>query len=411
MKKNIKEINKKNIVIIFGGKSTEHDISILSYLQAVENIDKQKYQIFPVYISKKGEWFYSKKLEKIESFKNKKYEKFKKVSILPNSDYIFIKKCGHFKPFVKIDCVIPIMHGINGEDGTLQGLLELSSVPFTSCSVFASSVGISKYAQKVFFKSLNLPVIDFFKIEKTDFELKQNDLIKTIKFPVVVKPDKLGSSIGISFCKNKTQLKKALELAFKFDNVVVVEKAIKNLKEVNISVLGNGADCKVSLTEQPLTTSSILTFEDKYLGKKKGKTNITNQNNFKQIENEKHKSNQSQNVISENAQKFGTKSVGMQNIDRIMPANISDKMLKEVEDYAKTIFRELSCKGVVRIDFIVDKNKVFVNEINTIPGSLSYYLWKEKTFGKLLDELIEIATKNWQEKNKLNLIFDSHIIK
>lgn len=390
---------KKNLAVIFGGKSTEHDISILSAMQVIENLDKQKYEILPIYITKTNEWFYGEKLLHIDSFRNFNKKKLKKVVILPCSDYLFVKGVFGFEKFKKIDCVMPIMHGMNGEDGSLQGLLELSNIPYTSCGIMASSIGMSKLAQKQFFEAIDVPVIPYIKVTKMEFEkLKHKTHMDKDKFPMVVKPNRLGSSIGITLCKNNKQLSKALELGFKFDDICVVEKAIKNLKEINLSVMGYKEDIDFSVTEEPIKSHGILSFSDKYCANKKGgKLKLSPQG------------------VGQVHKKLGTKQNGMQNLDRIVPAKIDGVTQKLLYDYAKSIFENMECKGVIRIDYIFDKKtkKLCVNEVNTIPGSLGYYLWEYKgiSFKQELDKMVEIAYKEHKDKNAKTFVFDSNVLK
>lgn len=390
---------KKNLAVIFGGKSTEHDISILSAMQVIENLDKQKYEILPIYITKTNEWFYGEKLLHIESFKNFNKNKLKKVVILPCSDYLFVKGIFGLEKFKKLDCVMPIMHGMNGEDGSLQGLLELANIPYTSCGIMASSIGMSKLAQKQFFEAIGVPVIPYFKITKLEFEkLKHKTHLEHDKFPVVVKPNRLGSSIGITLCKNNKQLSKALELGFKFDDICVVEKAIKSLKEINLSVMGYKDNIDFSVTEEPTKSHGILSFNDKYCGNQKGgKLKLSPQN----VENK--------------PKKLGAKQNGMQNLDSIVPAKIDGTTQKFLYDYAKSIFENMECKGVIRIDYIFDKKnkQLYVNEVNTIPGSLSYYLWEYKgiSFREELDKMVDIAYKDHEDKNDKTFVFDSNVLK
>lgn len=394
---------KKNIMVIFGGKSTEHDISILSSLQAIDAFDKKKYEIYPVYITKQSQWLYGKKLKKIDTFRNFNYKNLKQVAILPCSDMLFIKKFGKYVPFKKIDCAFIIMHGMNGEDGSLQGLMELSNIPYSSCGVLASSVGLDKIVQKKLFESLHIPVVPYLTLSKIEYE-KLNKKIKLegITFPVVVKPNRLGSSIGISLCNNNKQLLKALELAFKFDDFVVIEKAIKKLKEINISVLGYKDDIKLSVTEQPLTNHELLTFTDKYCSGKNGgkikKTPLKMEHNFAKKQN---------NLGG------GIKN-GMQSLSRIVPARIDAETNNLVKKYAKDIFIGLKCKGVIRIDFMFDETKkvLYVNEVNTIPGSLAFYLWEFKgiSFSDELDYIVNIALEEYKDKNKKTFVFNGNVI-
>lgn len=388
---------KKNIVVIFGGKSTEHDISILSSMQVIEALDKTKYEILPVHIEKTGRWLFGEKLLHIETFKHFTTTSLSEVAILPTDNRLYIKKLGKFKPFKKIDCVFIIMHGLNGEDGTIQGLLELANIPYTSSGILASSIGIDKLAQKRVFESLSIPVVPYTFLTRREYEkLNKKIKLETLTFPVVIKPNRLGSSIGISFCKNQKQLNKALELAFKFDDVVLIEKAVKKLKEINISVLGYNGNMLLSTTEQPITSHELLTFSDKYCGGQKGKSVA-----------------KSTNKISNLSNCFGTKN-GMQSLSRIVPAKIDFNTKQLIETYAKQIFTGLDCKGVIRIDFLFDETKkvLYVNEVNTIPGSLAFYLWEHKgiSFTEELDKIVEIALLDHQDKNNKTFVFESKVI-
>lgn len=367
----------KNLVVIFGGKSTEHDISILTACQVMSAIDSKKYNINPIYIDNKGEWYGGDELKNVTFYKKFNTKKLKSVAILPCSDFLWQKGLGGYKKLCKIDCAIVSCHGKNGEDGTVQGLLELANIPYTSSGVLGSCVGLDKIAMKKLFSSENLPICPFIAVNKSQFKSVE-DLLLQIDLPVIVKPSRLGSSIGISVAKTIDELKEAVDLAFMFDENIIVEKLVENLKEINISVLGDGVNAVCSVTEEPQNRGEFLSFSSKYLSGAK------NENN------------------------------GMQNISRIMPANIDNQTIRNIENLAKKIFALLDCKGVVRIDFMqnTQTNELFVNEINTIPGSFAFYLW-EKTglsFEKLIDRLIEIAINSNQSQNKLTSSFSSCVL-
>ncbi|MBQ0017271.1 MAG: D-alanine--D-alanine ligase [Clostridiales bacterium] len=392
---------KKTVCVIFGGVSTEHDISILSAMQVIENLDKTKYEILPIYITKKGEWLCGDELKNVKTFKNFDEKKFKKVAILPSSDWLYIKKISGYKKYKKVDCAFVIMHGMNGEDGTIQGLLELSNIPYTSSGIFGSSVGMDKLRQKMMLESLDLNIVPYTYITKTDYEkLDKRNLVDKMAFPLIVKPNKLGSSIGISVCKNNKELKSALDLGFKFDDICLIEEYVKNKKEVNISVLGYNGEIMLSETEEPIDKKEFLDFNEKYLsGKNGGKVSGT------KIKKEKR-----ENSETKKCGKLG----GLKDLSRKMPAEIDEKSKKIIEQYAREIFVMLDLKGVVRIDFIIDtkEDKVFVNEVNTIPGSMAFYLWEAKgiKFKKELDMLYDYAIKENIEKNKKIYTFDSKIL-
>ena len=410
---------KKNIAVIFGGNSTEHDISILSGLQFVNAINKEKYNVIPIYIMQNGQWISGNSLLDVNVFKdfNLSKIKVKTVAILPCSNYLHTKSFGKFKPSIKIDCAVIALHGKNGEDGTIQGLFELANIPYTSTSVLGSSVGLDKDMMKQIFDYNKIPIIDFVTITKSQYD-SENYKIKLISnkicFPLIVKPNRLGSSIGISICKTDEELEKALNLAFMFDDKVVVEKCVEDIKEVNISVLGYGENCEVSFTEEVNNKNGLLTFQKKYLNQNSSKNLSQNAN---KIQNIKKIEAKSQKIITNKEEASltsaeGSKS-GMQNLNRIMPANISKAQIKKIEGIAKKIFAILNCKGVVRIDFIIDQtaNKIYANEINTIPGSFAFYLWEKRgiKFDKLAETLIEIAMEQKSQEKKYITKFSSNI--
>lgn len=435
---------KKNILIIFGSRSTEHDISILTALQVISAIDKTKYDATPVYISQKGKWFVGESLLDSSFYTNINYKKLKEVAILPSDNYLYIKKFNKYKSYKRVDCAIISCHGKNGEDGTIQGLLELSQIPYQSSGVDGSSIGLDKALMKQIFAYNKIPITKYIELTKQEFENDKSILKKVqskVNLPVVVKPNRLGSSIGISVCKTESELLEALKLAFIFDNKVLVEECIENLKEVNISVLGNKNEAMFSITEEVKNKSGMLSFDEKYLsnsGKKSQKIivkknehknkNLCNNASFlvkngKIIENfDKNCSNnelfytnrndENEATTTQNAD-VGSKN-GMQNMDRIIPANITKKQLNQIQKLSLKIFKCLNSKGVVRIDFMIDTKtqKVYANEINTIPGSFSFYLWEKSGMGfaGLVDKLIDIAEKEKQANEKITSTFVSSVL-
>ena len=428
---------KKNILIIYGSKSTEHDISILSALQFYSAIDKEKYSVILIYIDHNGTWFVGEKLANIKSYSkfNATKLKLKEVAILPSSDFLYLKKISGFKKYKKIDCAVLSLHGKNGEDGTIQGLLELAGIPYTSSSVLGSAVGLDKSAMKQIFAYNKVPITKYIEISKSEFldkNFKVEKIAKKIKYPVVVKPNSLGSSIGISCVNSNEELLDAINLAFMFDQKVIIEAMVENLKEVNISVLGSGKNNLVSITEEVQNKNGLLSFEKKYLvqhntktaknSKKEEKIVKINKKSTKRCKKANCKVNTETNIECKKAAIKKDISIedqtpiknGMQNLDRIMPANIAKEQIQEIETLAKKIFEITNSKGVVRIDFMIDQKlgKVYANEINTIPGSFAFYLWEKSgiSFDKLADKLISIAISENEEKNKLLSIFNSSVL-
>ena len=389
----------KKLGVIFGGVTCEHDVSVVSGLQLIENVNKNKYEVVPIYIHSNGEWYTGAELLDAKIYKAfDKYESnLKKAIIPPNKKGLLVFEKGFFAKtkLIELDVVIPAMHGMNGEDGTLQGLLELANIPYTSSGVLGASVGMDKILMKKVFEAHHLPVLPYTYFIRDEWEKNKDSVIEKVEaeltYPMFVKPSNLGSSIGISKAKDREGLIKAIEIATQYDSRIIVEKGVENLIEINCSALGFGDDVKTSVCEQPVNWEEFLTFEDKYMRGGKSAKSETRTGN-----------------------KLGFKQGGMESMDRRIPANIPEEQTKEVQELTQKAFQCLNSKGVVRIDFIIDKddNKIYINEINTIPGSFSFYLWKHNglEYSELIDKLVEIAEKTNEEKNKNNYTYQSDII-
>lgn len=368
---------KKNIAIIYGGKSVEHEVSIITGLQIQENIDKNKYNETLIYIDKDGDWFIGDKLKNIKLYSNWDKEKKKVKKIYPE-----LNKKNRKNIFNKIDAAIIACHGTYGEDGKLQGFLDLLDVPYTSCGVVASASGMDKVVMKKIFIGIGLPILPYIWFYKDEWKKNQKECINkvhyTLDYPVFVKPANLGSSIGISMANNENELKKAIDIAVEYDRRVLIEKGITDAVEINCSVLFSDGEVVTSNLEEPIKWEKFLSFEDKYIRS-----------------NTKSKS-------------------GMAGMTRKIPADLADDIKREIEEYSTKIYKTMDCKGVVRIDFLLnrEKTKVYVNEINTIPGSLSFYLWEGKgiNFKNLIDKLIIEAIKFNEDKKSYITKFDSPIL-
>lgn len=379
---------KIKVGVIFGGETVEHEVSIISALQAIKNLDESKYEIIPIYISKDRTWYTGHILLDIETFKDfNNVKKYAKKVTLYKKENSYLLQCttGLFrKDITDIDVILPVVHGNNVEDGTLAGYLDTVGVPYVGSHVLGAALGQDKVAMKQIMASNDIPVVDytwFFDNEYTEDKDKILKNIKKVGYPVVVKPATLGSSVGITYVKSEKNIEEALETAISYDTKVVVEKAVENLVEVNDSVLGSYEYQKVSPIEEVMGEDEILSYADKYLG---------------------------------NAKKTGSASKGMASTSRIIPARISDKLTNEIQDCSKKVFRIMNFSGVCRIDYLIDSKtqKFYVNEPNTIPGSLSFYLWKEAgmKYSDLLDEMIQIAIKEYKHKSKKVRSFDSNIL-
>lgn len=389
---------KIKVGVIFGGESAEHEVSIISAIQAINKMNEEKYDIIPIYITKDRQWYTGAMLKDIDSYQDlsliKKYAT-NVVLVEKNNRFILQKKKGLFKREVaEIDIAFPIVHGTNVEDGVLQGYLQTIGIPFVGPNTYAGVVGQDKVFMKAIFEKEDLPLSKYVWFYDSEYKTDKDEVLKKIaklKYPLIVKPATTGSSIGISYAEDEAKLCEAIDDAINYDTKILVEEVVENLKEVNISVLGNYEHQKLSFIEEVNGHNKFLTYEDKYIGE--GKTKA----------------------------KFGVKSVpsckgskGMLSASRKIPADLSDKLKEEVETVAKKAFKALGSSGCCRIDFLIDskKNKVYVNEINSIPGSLAFYLWEPlgKDYTELLDDMINIGIKDYKKRSSKTYTFDTNIL-
>lgn len=332
------------IAVFFGGRSCEHDISIITGLQALSACREKT---VPVYIDENGVWWTGDGFDSVNAVKRGRFNG-KRVHIRPSEPYLYHKN----KKLGKIDCALLCMHGMLGEDGALQGLLEMCGIPYTGSGVLASAVGMNKLYTKTVFEKAGLNVLPYMSVTRDEYTADIATALKpldAIGFPVIVKPCNLGSSIGISMANSNVELYTALRVAFEWDDTVIIEKALVDFIEVNCAALGDGASVTTSDTEQPVGWQHFLTFTDKYAG---------------DVKTSRHK----------------------------IPAEISPEIDDLVREYTVKAFCAVGCSGVARVDFLVKDDEVYINEINTIPGSLANPLFKSSmNFSKLIDELVRLA--------------------
>lgn len=390
-------MRKLIVAVVFGGRSVEHDVSIITGNEIISNINKEKYEIVPIYISREGIWYTGDELLDLKNAVQieKIISRLQKVYISPVPSEGWIKKVTKGinlfsnDEAYKIDVLIPALHGLNGEDGTIQGLLELANIPYVGSGVLGSSVGMDKIVMKSVFKGHDLPILNYTWFIRKDWEQNKDEVLKNITekldFPMFVKPANLGSSIGISKAKNTDELIEAIEIATMYDRRIIVEQGIDSPIEVNCAVLGIDDRVRPSVCEQPVSWEEFLSYEDKYL--------------------------------RWSGSKGGSKTVGAKGttkgVSSKIPADISEDLSSTIKEIAVKAFKALDCKGVSRIDFLIDKEtNVYINEINTLPGSLSYYLWVNEglAFSQLIDDLIEIAIENNKEKNKNIYKYDNDLL-
>ncbi len=380
---------KTNVAVFFGGRSVEHEISVLSALQAINAMDSNKYNIIPIYITKQGRWQTGEALLDLNNYKNLQELENKTTEVFMRPEYgdynlYEAKPSGLLKKTNKIisnlHVALPILHGTNGEDGVFEGLLETIGIPAAGCNTLSSANGMDKITMKMILREEGIPVVDYVwftdKEWISDKEAIINKIEKKLGYPVIVKPANLGSSVGIGKATDKASLIEKIDNAEKFAARIIVEHCIEKLKEINCSVLGDCDDHKSSVCEEPIKTGDFLSYEDKYMG--------------------------------------GTKTnAGMQSSDKRIPAQIPDEMSQKIQKMAGDTFRVLSCHGVSRIDVMIDEsvNQVYVNEINTIPGSLSFYLWEATglSFTKLMDTLVQLALKRKRETDRKTFTYDHNI--
>lgn len=379
---------KTNVAVFFGGRSVEHEISVISALQAINAMNKEKYNVVPVYISKQGRWYTGADLFEIRNYRDMESltEKCTEVFMRPEyGDYNLYKaEIGRFSKKNTVICelhvVLPVLHGTNGEDGVFEGLLETIGIPFAGCNTLSSANGMDKITMKMILRECGIPVVDYVWFTDRQWFTHKEELIKKVEdklgYPVIVKPANLGSSVGIGKASNREELIAKIDNAERFSQRIIVEHLVEQLKEINCSVLGDADEHQSSVCEEPIKTGDFLSYEDKYMG--------------------------------------GSKSAkGMQASEKRIPALLPDEVSDRIRHIAGETFRVLSCHGVSRIDVMIDEKdgEIYVNEINTIPGSLSFYLWEATgiSFEALMDKLVALALKRKRDIERKTFTYDSNI--
>lgn len=377
---------KTNIGVFFGGRSTEHEISVISASQAMHAINRDKYDVTPIYISKDGRWYTGEALFEIANYRDipALLSKCEEVYMIPayGDNNLYKRKHSMFKSPVAttLDVVIPVLHGSNGEDGTFEGILDSIGIPYAGCNTLSSANGMDKITMKMILQACGVPVVDYVWFTDKEWYAKRDELIARIEeklgYPVIIKPANLGSSVGIGRATDRAQLIDRIETAEKYSTRIIVEHMVENLQEINCSVLGDPNEYHTSVLEEPIKSGEILSYEDKYMGGSKG-------------------------------------AKGMQASQKRIPADLPEEETKRIQYLAGETFRVLSCHGVSRVDMIIDKDTrdIFVNEINTIPGSLSFYLWEATgiPFDKLMDKLVSLALKRKRELSMKTVSYDQNI--
>jgi len=385
-------MSKIQLGVFYGSRTCEHDVSIISAVQLMRAADREKYDVIPVYISKQGEWFTGEALFDMNTYTP--FDPAKKGVIRINPDLTAgsgaLTRIEHGKGLLgkdkevvvaRLDCAIPVFHGMHGEDGTVQGLLELCNIPYSSSGVGASAIGMDKVYMKQFFRGAGFPILpDCWYLRHTwekDRASVLDGVEKQLPYPVFVKPASLGSSIGVSRANDRKELEEALELAFDFDRKVLIEQGLNKPLELNCSVLGYNGEAQASEIEMPVTSGDLLSYMDKY-GVNGG-------------------------------------SKGMASLKRVLPAPIEPELRERIQKLSVDIFNNMDCKGVVRIDYMFDaaSNGLYITEINTLPGSMAFYLWEATglPYKQMIDKLVEFAMQAKQDKDDSNYAYSSDILK
>ncbi len=381
-------MSKHNVALIFGGCTPEHEVSIVTAHQVYIAL-QENYHVIPIYVTKNGEWLTGDALGDLSAFTDGTLphpSDFDKITIEFYPEPKFVVTSKHWisrnvqkRTALPIDVVFPAIHGMHGEDGTLQGLLELMNLPYVGAGVVGSAVGMDKIMMKAILSENALPVLPYSYWTHHDWNTLRDEILEevetTLSYPLFVKPAMSGSSIGVSHVKDQNELLVAAEVAGQYSRRTLVEKAVEQPLEINCAVIGI-EDPIASVCEQPVTQTNFLSFDDKYIHQE-----------------------------AENS--------GMAGADRKIPAPISEELTSHIQGLAVRTFQVLDCAGVARIDFLVDtEHNVYVNEINTIPGSYSYYLWTHQDieFPKLVSELIGLAFKAHAEKNALTYSYTTNLL-
>jgi len=397
-----------NVGIVFGGVSPEHEVSIISSLQAIHALDRDRYDPVPVYIAKDGTWYTGPSLLDIEAYQD--LDKIRRDAIPVRVDagsfgslLLIEKKKGGWMSSTprsfRVDVAFLGLHGGSGEDGGLQGVCETFNVPYTGSSILGSAVGMDKVLSKMICRDQGIPIVDFVAVRESEWAHREDEWLDAMEeklgYPVIVKPARLGSSIGIAMAADRAKLDRAVEEAFRYDEKIVVEHAVQQLKEINCAVLGDPNGAETSVLEQPVKTEGeeLLTFEEKYMRGSDGEGAKRSGRGTKSSE---------------------SGSGGMASLDRIIPAPLDDATAERIRELAVRVFTLFECGGVARIDFMIDESTgaVYFNEINTIPGSFSFYLWDPAgvPFDALITRMIELARKRHRERNSRVRTYDVNLL-
>jgi D-alanine-D-alanine ligase len=387
----------ETVAVLFGGRSAEHEVSVITGHQVMDALEAAGYRILPIYITKEGEWYVGQALHNIRQYTEPTFHVHRlrdvhRVSLSPDrsirqllphpaSGKGLLKRI----PRLWADVFFPTIHGSFGEDGTLQGLFEMAGVPYVGAGVLASAVGMDKVKMKALYRDAGLPVLECISVSRAQWQEDSATFLRQVEdfetYPLIVKPVCLGSSIGVRRCDNAAELQAAIETAMLLDERVLVERALVDFFEVNCAVLGPPE--QASVCEQPHMNEAILSFDAKY--KQGGKGG-----------------------------KVGGAKAGMASLGRTIPAPISAELTLRVQELAKQAFRVLGAAGIARVDFLFERaeEKLYLNEINTMPGSLAFYLWEATglPFDELVKKAVRIASDQYRIRHSTAFMFEANLL-
>ena len=383
---------KLRIGVVFGSRSVEHEVSIITANQAMDAMDPRRYEVVPIYITRDGRWFTGPELRRVQAFEDPTGLTARSQPVFlrpePSGQRLYVEERGPLGMrkirALPLDCVLPAVHGTFGEDGTLQGLFELADIPYAGAGVVGSAVGMDKIIMKAAFQGQGLPVVRYAWLTRARWEREReaalDDLEATLSYPMYVKPANLGSSVGITTAHQREGLAAALDVAANYDRRLLVEEGVVGAREINCSVLGDDQQAQASVCEEPVRWKDVLSYEDKYIQGAKGDGD----------------------------------AAGMASAKRRIPADISPEQTAHIQQLAIAAFQAVDGAGVARIDFLLDpaNGQLYVNEINTLPGSFSFYLWEPSglSFPALIDRLIDLARSRHQERRRTTFSYDSKLI-
>ncbi len=395
--------------VVLGGVAPEHEVSIISALQAAAALDRDRYTPVPLYIAKDGTWFTGERLLDVDAYRDidALRDEATPLALFPGAhgtlECVEVRTSNTLASLTRpprrfsIDVVLPGLHGGPGENGGVQGLCEAFNVPYTGSGIFGSAIGMDKVLSKQLCREAGIPVVDAVAFHETEWAYREEAGLDrcedALGYPVIVKPARGGSSIGITHASDRYELDAAIEDAFRYDDKVIVEHAVADLREINCSLLGDAYEVEASVLEEPVASAEeeVLTFQDKYM-----------------------REDDDADRAPGGAKTTGAGPEGMASLDRIIPADLPDERTAEIQSLAKRIFRLFECAGVARIDFMIDRatGDLFFNEINTIPGSFSFYLWEPSgvPFDELMHRMIEIARRRHRNANGRVRTYDVNLL-